>query len=209
MEFWIYAVRGLAPWLSGDIQWPATANNCSPIANWLPSTGTQYTTRARERKFPSNDLTFKRSFGFQGLVVSTRAPRGLTFSVTPSWAGVRMSRLDRSTVTLMGVRSSARFNVSIGHREAIEPGELRVIGQRRAPGATTAASYSGPYGDGQGSQRKSFRRAPVRQRDKDIPRANGENVLNRRDANPTLYFSDSFPRQRAATELLDRRQVIL
>src|SRR6185369_1912448 len=53
----------------GDFHVPAVANSCSPIANWPASTGTQYTTRARERKFPSSDRTFRRSFGFQGLLV--------------------------------------------------------------------------------------------------------------------------------------------
>jgi hypothetical protein len=99
----------------GNFQFPAVANNCNPIANCPASTGTQYTTRARDRKFPSSERTFSRSFGFQGLLVSTRAPRGLTFSVIPSCAGVRTSRLDRSTVIFMGVRSSVRFKMSIEH----------------------------------------------------------------------------------------------
>lgn len=99
----------------GDFQFPAVANNCNPIANCPASTGTQYTTRARERKFPSRDRRFRRSFGFHGLLVRTRAPRGLTFSVIPSCAGVRTSRLDRSTVIFMGVRSSVRFEMSIEH----------------------------------------------------------------------------------------------
>src|SRR5262249_31188056 len=55
---------------------------------------------------PSSDRTFSRSFGFHGLGVSTRAPRALTFTVTPSCAGTRRSILDRSTSTSIGVRSS-------------------------------------------------------------------------------------------------------
>jgi hypothetical protein len=99
----------------GDFQLPAVANSCRPIANWPASTGTQYTTLARERKLPSSDRTFKRSLGFQGLLVRIRAPRGLTFSVIPSCAGKRTSRLARSTLIFIGVRSSVRFDISMEH----------------------------------------------------------------------------------------------
>src|SRR5256885_11819358 len=54
-------------------------------------------------------MTFKRSLGFQGELVSTRAPRALILSVTPPWDGVRISRLHRSTRTFICVRSSARL----------------------------------------------------------------------------------------------------
>jgi len=53
----------------------------------------------------------RRSLGFHGLLVSTRAPRALMFSVTPSCAGVRGSTLERSTITSIGVRSSVRFKM--------------------------------------------------------------------------------------------------
>lgn len=92
-----------------DRHFPAAANSCNPTANCSLSTGTQYTTRARDLKFPSSDRTFNRSFGFHGLLVKIRAPRGLMFSVTPSCAGVRTSRLERSTFTFIGVRFSVRF----------------------------------------------------------------------------------------------------
>lgn len=131
----------------GDRQFPAVANSCRPIANCSSFTGTQYTTRARDLKFPRSDLTLRRSFGFQGFLVSTRAPLGLTFSVIPSCAGVRISKLDKSTVTFIGVRSSARFTVSIGHREA-DGASIHFDSGRKASrqGATTPASYLSPRG---------------------------------------------------------------
>jgi hypothetical protein len=126
----------------GDFQVPAVANSCSPIANCPASTGTQYTTRARERKFPSSDRTFRRSFGFQGLLVRMRAPRALTFSVIPSCAGVRTSRLAKSTLIFMGVRSSVRFEISMEHHQPDQQTESRLAARELSCGdQRRGASY--------------------------------------------------------------------
>src|SRR5260370_41606606 len=63
---------------------------------------------------------FNRSLDFNALLVSTRAPCTLTLSVTPEYAGLRTSTLQRSTATLICFRSSTRFPLTstcIGHRQ--------------------------------------------------------------------------------------------
>jgi len=54
----------------------------------------------------SSDHKFSRSFRFKGLLETTRTPWPLMFSVTPSWAGWRTSKLQRSTLTDKGMRGS-------------------------------------------------------------------------------------------------------
>jgi hypothetical protein len=93
----------------GVVQLPAVAESCRPSTKSPETLASQYTTRARERRLPTKERRFNRSFNGQGLLVTTRAPCRLTFSVTPCWAGKRTSRLARSTATRSGVRFSKRF----------------------------------------------------------------------------------------------------
>jgi hypothetical protein len=93
----------------GVVQLPAVAESCRPRTKSPETRASQYTTRARDRRLPTKERRFNRSFNGQGLLVTTRAPCRLTFSVTPCWAGKRTSRLARSTATRSGVRFSKRF----------------------------------------------------------------------------------------------------
>src|ERR1700674_543138 len=88
---------------------------------------------------------FSRSFRFQGLLETTRTPWVLTFSVRPSCVGWRTSRLQRSTLTFRGMRSSNRRAIaSMRHPTGLrKTGRMGVGGGNdrdiiRLPGAVWA-----------------------------------------------------------------------
>src|SRR6266850_3547058 len=78
-------------------------------------------TRARARKSPGRDHKFSRSFRFQGVVETTRAPWVLMFSVRASRAGWRTSRLQRSTLTDREVRFSNRRAIACMRHPGLAP----------------------------------------------------------------------------------------
>jgi len=62
-------------------QLPLGSKNSSPTANPACGTVWQYATLAIDRNEPVSVAMVRRSFGFQRLLLRTRAPRELTFSV--------------------------------------------------------------------------------------------------------------------------------
>jgi hypothetical protein len=90
---------------------------------------------------------FSRSFCFHGEPETTRAPCALIFSVRPSCVGWRRSRLQRSTLTATGMRSSnRRATACIEHPAVLTKLEGMDVGEGATP-----TSYSWQAGIGRNS----------------------------------------------------------
>src|SRR6267143_1391583 len=87
---------------------PAAVSSFSPRANVLLGKISQYTTCARNRRSPFRALTNTRSPFCHRRLLTTLAPRGLTFCVTVVSTGTDRSRRESSTCTAQALRFSVR-----------------------------------------------------------------------------------------------------
>src|ERR1700687_2060722 len=120
------------------------------------------------------------------------------FSVTPSCAGVRKSRLDRSTATFKGVRFSPRFAaISIGDSPTLSDQASLYSRTQGASGrgATTPKSYPGSPHSGQESWATKVNYANKEVSRNATPTSHDRTVERRRlraPARTTLYSSMTF-----------------